>query len=223
MAQQATLRAEARQHTGKGAARALRRAGKIPAVIYGHNRAAEAVQVDAPALGRLLAGLKSASTLLDVTIGSGQPVKALLREIQRDPLRPSDILHLDLYEVRADEKISLNIAVKLVGTPEGVRTHGGVLDQVLYSLEVRCFPGDIPEKIRVEIADLEIGGAIALRDLAPPSGVEFVQDPELRVVSIHQKLEEEAPPALGEAEVAAEPELIQRKKEEAEEEEGGKE
>ncbi len=216
MAQQATLRAEARQHTGKGAARALRRAGKIPAVIYGHNRAAEAVQVDAPALGRLLAGLKSASTLLDVTIGSGQPVKALLREIQRDPLRPSDILHLDLYEVRADEKISLNIAVKLVGTPEGVRTHGGVLDQVLYSLEVRCFPGDIPESIEVNVDALGIGQSIHVSDLKVAK-VDILTDAGQTVCVVAAPRTEETP--AGEAAATAEPELIRKPK--AEEAEAG--
>ena len=112
MAQQATLRAQTRQTKGKGAARSLRRAGLVPGIIYGHHREPEALQIDAPSLGRLLMGAHS-STLVDVMVDDRAPVKALIREIQRDPLRGSDIVHIDLYEVRADEKVAVEVAVHL--------------------------------------------------------------------------------------------------------------
>lgn len=133
MAHEVALRVETRDITGKGAARSLRRAGKVPGVIYGHERKAEAVTIDAPLLGRALIGVSAESTIFDVTVGSRAPVKALIREIQRDPIRPIDIIHVDLYEVRADETVTVAVHVHLVGTADGVRNFGGVLDQALHS------------------------------------------------------------------------------------------
>src|SRR5690242_4296537 len=114
MAQQTSLQAATRTSTGKGAARQLRRQGKVPGVIYGHGRAAEAVTVDTGALTKLLTGVNAATTIVDVTIDDRPPVKALIRELQRDAVRPSEILHLDLYEVRADETITVMVPIHLV-------------------------------------------------------------------------------------------------------------
>src|SRR6266511_3290798 len=100
MAQQTSLQVAARTTTGKGAARHLRRQGKVPGVIYGHGRAAEAVTIETSALSKLLTGINAATTIVDVTIDDRPPVKALIRELQRDSVRPSEILHLDFYEVR---------------------------------------------------------------------------------------------------------------------------
>src|SRR5436190_6686162 len=119
MAQTATLSATIRQSTGKGAARSLRREGKVPGVIYGHGRAAEPVVVETAALAKMLVGISAGTTIVDVAIDGRTPVKALIREIQRDALRPAEILHLDLYEVRADEQITLAVPVHLVGIPDG--------------------------------------------------------------------------------------------------------
>ena len=107
MAQQANLQAATRTAVGKGAARSLRREGKVPGVIYGHGRAPEAVVVEGVALHKMLVGISAATTIVDVSIDGRAPVKALIRELQRDSLRPAEILHLDLYEVRADEQITL--------------------------------------------------------------------------------------------------------------------
>src|SRR3989442_10314859 len=109
MAQTATLSAAPRAGTGKGVARTLRREGKVPAVIYGRGRKPEPLVLDALALERLLAKVRHATTLVDVTVESRPPVKALIRGIQRDPIRPTDILHIDLYEVHADEKITVEV------------------------------------------------------------------------------------------------------------------
>ena len=109
MAQQANLQAATRSETGKGAARSLRRAGKVPGVIYGHGRAPEALAVETSALNKMLVGISAGTTIVDVAIDDRPPVKVLIREIQRDALRPAQILHLDFYEVRADEKITLEV------------------------------------------------------------------------------------------------------------------
>lgn len=213
---QATLKAHSRTKTGKGAARTLRRTGLVPGVIYGHHREPEALQIDAPALGRLLIGAHS-STLVEVTVDNRAPVKALIREIQRDPLRSSDIVHIDLYEVRADEAVTLEVAVHLTGTPDGVRNHGGVLDQVLYALEIRVLPADIPEDVKVDVSHLGIGQSIHVRDLSVPKA-EVLTDAGVTVAIVAAPRAEETAVPAGDAPAVAEPELIRKPKAEDEEE-----
>ena len=211
MANQVSLEASRRSIAGKGAARSLRREGRVPAVIYGHNRAPESLAVDATALGRLLIGITAGSTVLDVTIEGQAPVKALIREIQRHPLRATDILHLDLYEVRADEKITVEVPVHLVGTADGVRNFGGVLDQVLHRLEILVFPGDIPSHIEVDVTNLLIGKSIFVRDVKVEKA-EVLNAPNLPVCScVAPRTEEVATPAAT-TEAVAEPELIRKPK-----------
>jgi large subunit ribosomal protein L25 len=217
MAQQATLQAQTRTGKGKGAARSLRRAGKVPGIIYGHHREPEALQIDAPALGRMLLGAHS-STLVEVTVDNRPPVKALIREIQRDPLRSSDIVHIDLYEVRADEKVTLEVAVHLTGTPDGVRNFGGVLDQQLYALEIRVLPGDIPEDVKVDVTNLGIGQSLHVSDLSVPKA-EILTDAGVTVaVVVAPRAEEVATPGVEGAPAVAEPELIRKPKAEDDEE-----
>ncbi len=97
MAKQATIEAESRDNTGKGIARSLRRAGRIPAVIYGRGREPEALSIDTTSLTRLLTQVSASTTLVEVAVDGKTTIKALIREIQRNPVRPSDIIHLDLY------------------------------------------------------------------------------------------------------------------------------
>jgi len=217
MAQQANIQAQTRSQTGKGAARTLRRTGKVPAVIYGHDRPSEAVTVETLALSKLLGSISAATTIVDVTVDQRAPVKALIREIQRDPLRPVNILHLDLYEVKADEKVTVSVPVRLVGIPDGVRNFGGVLDQVLYSLEVEVLPADIPDHIDLDVTNLAIGHSLFVREVSVPKA-RILNPPESPVCSVVAPRTEEAPAVVPEAEAAApaEPELIRKPKAEAE-------
>ena len=217
MAQQANIQAQTRSQTGKGAARTLRRTGKVPGVIYGHDRPSEAVTVETLALSQLLGSISAATTIVDVTVDQRAPVKALIREIQRDPLRPVNILHLDLYEVKADEKVTVSVPVRLVGIPDGVRNFGGVLDQVLYSLEVEVLPADIPDHIDLDVTNLAIGHSLFVRDVSLEKA-RILNPPESPVCSVVAPRTEEAPAVVPEAEAAApaEPELIRKPKAEAE-------
>src|SRR6185295_5955643 len=114
MAQQASLSANGRTTAGKGVARSLRREGKVPAIIYGRGRAAESLALDATALERLLARVRASTTLVDLTVDDRPPIKTLIREIQRDPVRPTTILHVDLYEVHADQKVTIEVPIHFV-------------------------------------------------------------------------------------------------------------
>jgi large subunit ribosomal protein L25 len=215
MAQQVTLQVKSRTTTGKGAARSLRRDGSVPAVIYGHNRGAEPLAVTEAALARLMAGVTRA-TILDVTVDDRAPVKALIREIQRDPLRPADIIHLDLYEVRADEKITLAVPIRLTGIPDGVRNFGGVLDHAMRELTIRVFPADIPERVDLDVTALTIGHSLFVRDVQIAK-VEILNAPELPICSVVAPRAEEVAAPVAEVAAVAEPELIRKPKGEEEE------
>ena len=216
MAQQANLHASSRQTTGKGAARTLRREGKVPGVIYGHGRTPEAVTVDTTALNKMLVGISAATTIVDVVIDDRAPVKALIREIQRDSLRPGQILHLDLYEIQAHEEITLEVPVHLVGIPDGVRNFGGVLDHSLREIEIEVLPADIPEHVELDVTALTIGHSLFARDISIPKA-RILNDPDTPVCTVVAPRAEEAPAAAPEeAAATAEPELIRKPKAEAE-------
>jgi large subunit ribosomal protein L25 len=177
-----TLTAEARQGGGKSAARALRRSGKVPAVVYGHGDETRPLAVDAHQLQKLLSSISVENTIIDLTIDGGKATPALIREVQYHPTR-MDIIHLDFMQVHAGEKLTLTIPVRLHGNPRGVRDDGGVLQQVLHELQVECLPRNIPEGIDVEIGDLGIGDAIHIRDIEVPD-VRVLNDVDLTICSV---------------------------------------
>jgi len=216
MAQQANLQVASRTTTGKGAARSLRREGKIPGVIYGHGREAEAVAIETAALSKTLFGISAATTILDVAVDGPAPVKALIRQIQRDSLRPAEIIHLDLYEVRSDEEITLQIPVRLIGIPDGVRNYGGVLDHVLRELEIEVLPSNIPEHVDLDVTALTIGHSLFVRDLTVPNA-KVLNDPDTPICTVVAPRTEEAPAPTEEV-ATAEPELIRKPKAEDEDE-----
>jgi large subunit ribosomal protein L25 len=215
MAQTATLSASIRQDTGKGAARSLRRQGKVPGVIYGHGRTAEPLVVDTVALQKMLVGISAATTIVDVAIEGRPSVRALIREIQRDALHPGEIIHLDLYEIQADEAITLEVPVHLTGIPDGVRNFGGVLDHSLRELEIEVLPADIPEHIELDVTALTIGHSLFVRDIAPGKFT-ILNDPDTPICTVVAPRTEEAPAAPIEEVAPAEPELIRKPKAEAE-------
>jgi large subunit ribosomal protein L25 len=217
MAQQANLQVATRSATGKGAARTLRRQGQVPGVIYGHDRQAEPLAVDSGALSKMLIGISAGTTVIDVVVDGRPPVKALIREIQRDSVRPAEILHLDLYEVRADETVTLSVPVHLVGIPEGVRNFGGVLDHVLREVEIEVLPADIPEHVELDVTALGIGDSLFVRDLKVEKA-EILNEADTPVCTVVAPRAEEAPAPVEEVAAPAEPELIRKPKPEGEDE-----
>ncbi len=185
----------------------------MPAVIYGHGREPEPLAIDAGALSRLLPTM-SASTVLDVTVDGRAPIKALLRDIQRHALRSSTIVHLDLYEIHADEEVDVRVAIRLNGIPDGVRNFGGVLDFVHRDVEIRVLPGDIPASIDVDVTNLTIGHSIFVRDLVLAKG-EILDDPNVPVCTVVAPRTEEVAAPVAEA-ASTEPELIRKPKAEDE-------
>jgi large subunit ribosomal protein L25 len=215
MAQQANLQVATRSDTGKGAARSLRRTGKVPGVIYGHHRQPEALAIDSGALNKVLIGISAGTTVLDVVVDGRPAVKALIREIQRDSVRPGEILHLDLYEVKADEKVTLSVPIHLIGIPDGVRNFGGVLDHVLRELEIEVLPTDIPEHVELDVNALTIGHSLFVRDVKIDKA-EILNDPDTPVCTVVAPRTEEAPAVVEEVAAPTEPELIRKPKPEDE-------
>jgi large subunit ribosomal protein L25 len=235
MAQIVQLKAESRTTQGTGAARAMRRGGQVPAVIYGRGREPVALAVNGTELGRLLEKIHPESTIVELTL-DGAPVRTLIREIQRHPVRPG-VVHVDFYEIRAGEKIRLEVPIHCVGTADGVRNQGGTLDQVIRNVAIEVLPADIPERVELDVTALTIGKSLHVSDLKIPN-VQILMDPSLTVCTVvAPRVEEVVAPAAVAAEgvpvegeaVApvegavepAEPELIRKRKpsdEEAEEE-----
>ena len=218
MAQVIALAAEARSGTGKGPARQTRREKKVPAVIYGHGRPTQPLTVDALALEKALAGVEPASTVIELAV-DGKKTKVLIREIQRHAIRP-DIIHVDFYEIHADEKIRLKIPVHLVGTPDGVRNAGGVLDQVTREVEIEVLPEHIPDRVELDVTALKIGDSLHTRDLLIANAV-ILTGADLTIATVvPPRAEEVAAPTPEAATEVAEPELIRKVREGEEGEEG---
>jgi large subunit ribosomal protein L25 len=212
MATDATISATARSETGKGVARKLRAAGEIPAVIYGHKRTAQAITVPARDLDRLLARISAANTVVELSI-DGTMSRTLIREIQRHPFK-RQLLHVDFQELVAGETVTVKIPLVLVGTADGVRSGGGVLDQVLYSLEIECDPASMPNHIDVDVTHVGVGESVHVRDLVLPGGITVLDDPDASVLSVQltRAAVEDAATAPA-ADTSGEPEVIRAKKE----------
>ena len=217
MAQIVSLAASPRQATGKGAARRARFTGKVPGVIYGHGRDSQPLEVEAKALEKALQGIEPASTIIELTL-DGKQTRTLIREIQRHPIRP-DIIHVDFYEIHAEEKVKLKVPVHLVGSPDGVRNAGGVLDQVTREVEIEVLPENIPDRVELDVSVLKIGVSLHVHHLQIPNAT-ILTAPELTIATVvPPRAEEVAAPTPEAVTEVAEPELI-RKVREGEEEEG---
>lgn len=169
---QASLQARRRDETGKGVARRLRRAGRIPAIVYGKDMEPIPLSLDEQEAVHLFESIPVANTVLQLDIGGETSLRTLVREIQTHPFRP-DILHVDFMRLRQGVAVELTVPVVLSGTPAGIRA-GGRLDVVLHEAHVRCTPAKIPESLQADISQLDIGESLRLSDIALPEDVELL-------------------------------------------------
>lgn len=176
-----TLQATPRSEHGKGVARKLRAAGRIPAVIYGRGDRTEPVSLDAMEFERLLSQVAPGTTVLSLDLG-GKAADVLIRDLQYHPFKPQ-VLHVDFLLLHAGETLELAVPVRLTGTPVGVHTEGGVLDHVLYEVQVRCLPRHIPEAADVDVSALHVGDQLRVRDIALPDA-EILTDGDLVVATV---------------------------------------
>lgn len=209
--------ADPRSGTGKSLNRRLRGKGLVPGIVYGASKESVSVAVNPKDLLGVLK--KGENTLFDLDV-SGSRRKVILKEYQVEPVHGT-LLHADFYEVALDRPIEITVHVELVGVPVGVKVEGGILDFVSRELEVECLPGDIPDKIVVDVSELALGKHLRVTDVQPPPRVTILTDSEVVVAHVVAKRAEEVAAAPEEPVVAAptaeaEPEVIKRGKPEAE-------
>jgi large subunit ribosomal protein L25 len=217
MADTVTLKTEPRTGAGSRDAARVRKAGRVPAVVYGHKEMPAAVSVPRD---ELVSALRHHARTLDLVV-SGKTETVLIQEIQHDHLGVA-VLHVDFRRVSKDERVRTTVDIELRGTAPGTNS-GGVLDQPLHTVHVECPAVAIPESIRVKIDSLLVGMAIHVKELDLPPGVKVLDDPDLVVVQVKQQqvpvVEPVVAAPVAEGATAAEPEVITKKKEKPAEEE----
>lgn len=219
-----SLAVEKRDTSGKGVARKLRSSGTVPAILYGRKEGPQSLGVPGRELMRLLHAAGRGNVIIDLAVGKAKPEKVLLKDIQRHPVT-EDVLHVDFLRIDPTKKLHVDVPIKVVGTPEGVKT-GGMMEVVRREVEVSCLPDDIPAYIEVDVSALNINEAIHVSDLSIEKG-EILTPAERTLVTVQPPIvakikeeaaegeeaegEEGAEAAEGEA---TEPEVIKEKKEE---------
>jgi large subunit ribosomal protein L25 len=222
---EATLDSLKRESFGKNEARRLRAQGRIPAVLYGGQKAgenAEPIAVDPKVLMRILHSDSGLNTLISLNV-NGSSTRVLVKEYQVDPVTHK-LLHVDFYRIAMDKVLTLTVPVVVKGEPKGVKQQGGVLDFVHREVEVECLPADIPDKIEIDVSELLLNEAVRVRDIAPNPKFKVLTEGDVMLVHVMMpKVEEPEPTAVDAAAAAtaapAEPEVIKKGKVEKPEEE----
>jgi len=214
------VNAETRSDRGKNAARRLRTKGLIPAVVYGGKGEATAVSVDPKTLQKVLRSETGRNTILKLQLGSDGNTAAILKQWQVDPVK-ENFLHADFYRIAMDVALRVKVPVAIKGEARGVKTDGGILELIMRAIEVECLPGDIPERIEIDVADLGINDALRISDVLVSPKIKIMDDADQVVVHVIAVKEEAAatPGAVateGEAAPASEPEVVKKGKKDEE-------
>ncbi len=204
--QQFKLNVAPRANTGRSASRRLRKVNQIPAILYGKHTSPESLSVDGPEFTRLIKAIAGSAALVELQRQDKPGALSFLQEIQRDPITDK-YLHVDLQEVKADEKMEIRVRLRLTGESYGVKNQSGVLETPSQFLRIRCFPKDLPAFIAIDVTDLKVGETLHIGELKAIEGVEFLDDKSQSVVSCVEPVAEEvavaATPAAGAAAPAA--------------------
>jgi large subunit ribosomal protein L25 len=217
------IKAEVRERTGKGEARRARAAGRVPAILYGRGMQSTSIAVDRREFLSALSTDAGMNVLLDIEL-DGNSTLALTRELQRDPVRGT-LLHADFVKVDRTTEIEVEVPVHLVGESPGAK-EGGVLEQPLFTVQVRCLPTEVPEAVDADISALGIGDSLRVAELSAGRDYEILTDPEAVVAAVAAPISEEELEAMAaeagivEEEAEAEAEAAPEEGVEAPEEEG---
>jgi large subunit ribosomal protein L25 len=202
----------------KNAARRVRVAGKIPAVLYGAGHDPVAVEVDPKQISRILFSETGHNTIFDVDMGSTATAKAMIVDWQREPIK-DQLIHIDLKRIALDKTLKVSVRVKLLGIPVGVKTAGGILDLVLREVEIECLPADIPSHIDVDVSNMNLFDVIRVSDLPHSDKIKYLNEEDATVAHVVAIREEAAPAAeadaVAAAGTAAEPEVAKKGKTDA--------
>ncbi len=214
MAKQVKLSAKPRSHVGRNSIKQLRSRGAIPANMYGPKTQPSNLEVNTKAINSLLAHAVGENILVELEVDHGSKTTkhlSLIQEVQHHAVR-GDVLHVDFLEVSMNELLHTEITIEPVGESIGVKSHGGLLEQLLRHITIECLPKDLPELIKVDVSKLGLGDALHIRDIILPEGVKATGDSDLTVFLVAE------PKVAGESktdEVQQAPEVIREKKPEA--------
>ena len=167
----------------KNAARRVRVAGKIPAVVYGAGQESVAVAVDPKVITRILHSDSGHNTIFDLNVEGSAVVKAMIVDWQHEPIK-GKLLHIDLKRIAMDKAMRVSVPIQLVGTPIGVKSQGGILEHVLREVEIECLPGDIPSHLDVDVSNMELHGLIHVSDLPHSGSIKFLEDENATVAHV---------------------------------------
>src|SRR5881227_3845908 len=216
MAKQVKLKAEPRASVGRSAVRKLKAHGVSPAIIYGGKDKPQPLQVSARDINAMMSHASGENVLVELEIaGEKSNRTALVQEVQHSPVR-GDILHIDFHAISMDETIQAEVPLEPIGVPNGVKNFGGLLEQSLRALAIECLPVDLPDRITVDVSQLNIGDSVHVRDIQLPAGVTPKVQLDLTAFSVVAPVVEEERVATEAEAVAAGPEVITEKKEEGE-------
>ena len=179
--QQARLDAQVRDDVGKGVARSLRRAGKVPAVLYGRKRGAVSLQIDDRTFQTLLRNYGS-NVLINLVLGNDDEQTVIIKDLQRHPVK-RNVLHADFQRISLEEKITTQVSIETIGTPIGVRD-GGILTLTRRQVSVTCLPLDTPESLQINVEDLNIGDSFRVSDMETGDELEILEDGVTQIAAV---------------------------------------
>ncbi len=195
----------------KGHARRVRVSGLIPAVVYGAGQPSQPVTVDPKVITKILYSESGHNTIFDLNIEGAAPSKVMIVDWQNEPIK-GKLLHIDLKRIAMNVAMTVSVPIQLTGTAVGVKIGGGVLTQVLHEVEIECLPGDIPSHIDVDISNLEMNGAVHIKDLPHAGNLKFLSNEDELVAHVTAIKEDIAVEAA--APTPAEPEVVKKGKQE---------
>jgi len=212
------LEAQKREKSGKSDTKNLRHQGFIPAVVYGQDKESQTIKLNHKDFMRFLHSHSAENVIINLSVLEGSKKQkerpVLIKEIQFDPLT-EDVIHVDFYQVSLTKEIKVKIPIVSKGEAIGVKQDGGMLDHVLWELDIECLPTDMPKDIEVDVSGLKIGDAIHIKDLKIPPRVKVLAEPDAVVLTVAPPAKAEVPVAeeLKAEEEKLEPEVIKEKKE----------
>jgi len=216
---QLVLEAQLREKKGKEHCKKLRQKGVIPAVLYGKSFDPMDLQVPDREFRKTISQKSGLNAIIELKVepGSGEPLMAMVSDVQRDPLGKA-ILHIDFHKISLDVKVTATVPLHLAGEPKGIKK-GGSLEHLIWKVEIETLPLNIPEHLTLNVAGLDIDESLAIKDIPVPAGVKILENPDEMVAIVHAQRGEEA--ATGEeailaAPVSSQPEVIKKGKEEKE-------
>lgn len=220
------LDVQIRNEVGSAKIRGLKRDGFVPAIVYGGNKKPTSIKVDRRAYERIMRHHRGETVLFHINVLEGEKklrdYSVIVKEEQHDPVS-DQILHIDFHRISLTEQIEVKVAIAAKGEPIGVKKDGGSLEHIMWELDIKCLPTQIPQHINVDVSHLEVGQSIHVKDLTLPTGVTTKHDPEGVVFTVVAKREEEVLAEPVEGAAPQEVEVIKEKKKDEEKAAAGKE